>query len=152
MGRVFSVNKDGTISTVEEVVESGTIKIGESEPAMYEKKVTRITTVNFANILKDMVDYTQQLLDSNPKQIIDSAYDVIVPFVKLSEQFDGVLDALDETIDTKTFNRKSSGIVAKIYWKLLAHAHRKTITYQKEMIDKAFTMVAGVSDNPDKED
>lgn len=141
MERVFSVNSDGTISTVEEVVESGTIKIGDSEPAVYEKKVIRTTTVNFANLLKDMVDYTQKLLDGNPKEVIGFAYDVAAPFVKMADQLTGALDTLDETVDTAAFTRKSTGIVGKIYWKLLARTHRKTVNNQKELINGVFKLL-----------
>ena len=144
MKRVFDMNKNGVVTIVENVVEEGTITIG-GEQKPFTKVVTRKTSVDYATVLKDTIDLTQEILEKDPQKLIDSCYDMVAPYVKAYNQVEGAVDAFVESDVSDEFNHKSFGIFSKILWRICARANRKSVPAQKAAVDRCFEML-GTSD------
>lgn len=144
MKRIFDMNKNGVVTIVENVVEEGTITIGGKKES-FTKVVTRKTSVDYATVLKDTIDLTQEILEKDPQKLIDACYDMVAPYVKAYHQVEGAVDNFVERDDSDEVNRKSVGIFSKIIWRIYARANRKSVPAQKAAVDRCFEML-GTSD------
>jgi hypothetical protein len=150
MKRVFDMNKNGVITIVENVVEKGTIAI-DGEPKSFTKAVTRKTSVDYATVLKNVIDITQEILEKDPQKLIDACYDMVAPYVKAYNQIERIADVFVESDIFDEFNRKNFGIFSKILWRICARTNRKSVPAQKTAVKRYFEMLGTSDENSDSQ-